>query len=423
MSKFKFTFTKEGSPLRFVSTTEKNSNVVKKITKKIQSPKVGFIDEESLLPGAVEHTEFIGKLELSDHKSTKNRLEFKPLIFQKSLLKLNLRSQGIDLYYTLSNHNRELIATQGANGDLIFKAIINNTGSYSFILFKPIDRERAPNLIINENFNTNIFEMDEIIDLHNIPGWELKHKNSNNQPISELYQKIKTNINEIYQITFYYKNNQIEEKNTPPIDVYWNNEHLTRLDSTSMRAKGYTFSVLSNDEKFSQLRFVCADDASIKNLISNISVLSRAQSNIPIILAFSLIDIEGMENLMEGNFEINITATPSLELNNHLPIDIVLGEKNIYQTIVINDESINNNPLAKINLDSIFEMLNVEKDNRQVQIIQREQDGIPTNFYAIKVSSKDNDFSPITVADLQLSFPGGDAGTTTFFRTVAIDEV
>ena len=56
-----------------------------------------------------------------------------------------------------------------------------------------------------------------------------------------------------------------------------------------MRAKGYTFSVLSNDEKFSQLRFVCADDASIKNLISNISVLSRAQSNIPIILAFSFV--------------------------------------------------------------------------------------------------------------------------------------
>ncbi|MCS5708925.1 hypothetical protein CC99x_008430 [Candidatus Berkiella cookevillensis] len=423
MSKFKFTFAKEAEPLRFLPTTAKNFKVIKKITKKIQSPKAGFIDEESLLPGAVEHTEFIGKLELSDHKTTKNHLEFKPLIFQKSLLKFNLRSQGIDLYYTLSHHNRELIATQGANGALVFKAVINDTGSYSFILFKPIDRERSLNLIVNENFNTSLFEMDGAVDLNNVSGWKLRRKALNNQSISELYQKIKTNINEMYQVTFYYRNNQIKETNTPPIDVYWNNEHLVRLDNTSTRAKGYTFSVLSNTEKFSQLRFVCADDASIKNLLSNISVLSRAQSNIPIVLAFALTNIEDMENILEGNFKINITATPSLELNNHLPIDIVLDEKNIYQTIVINDESISNNPFAKINLDSIFEMLNVEKDNRQVQIIQREQDGIPSNFYAIKVSSKDNDFSPITVADLQLSFPGGDAGTAVFFKNVAIDEV
>lgn len=420
MSKFKFTFAKEDGPLRFLRTTERNFNVVKKITKKIQSPKIGFIDEESLLPGAVEHTEFIGKLELPDHKSTQNRLEFKPLIFQKPLLKPNLRSQGVDLYYRLSNHNRELIATQGVNGTLIFKAVINDTGSYSFILFKPIDREPSANLIINENLNP--LEIGDFIDLDNLSGWELKHKILNNQPISELSQKIKTNINEIYQVTFYYKNNPANEKNNSPIDVYWNNEHLTRLDNTSILVKGYTFSVLSNNEKFSRLRFVCADDVSIKNLLSNISVLSRAQSNIPIVLGFALIDTEDMEDIMEGNFKINITATPSLELNNHLPIDIVLDEKNIYQTIVIHKQSISGNPFVKISLDSIFEMLSVEKYNRQVQIIQREQNGIPTNFYAIKVCSKNNVFSAITVADLQLSFPGGDAGTTVFFRNVTIDE-
>lgn len=422
MSKCKFTIPKDDDLLNFSQKPAKtNGDKGSEIIKKIQSPKAGYIDEESLLPGTVEHNaEFTNQLEIPDINIASGHFEFKPLILQESLLNLNLRSHGTDLYYALCDNNRELVATKGANGPLVFKASLNDSGTYSFTLFDTLDRERLPNLIVNENFSTPQFEVEEAKDVNSLPGWELSHGPLNDKSISELHQKLETNSNQMYQVTFYYGNNRIGEVNNHPIDVYWNNDHLTRLDNTSIRSKGYTFSVLSNAEKFSQLRFVCADDSYIKNSLSNISVISRAQSSMPIVLAFILM---GAEDIFEGDFKINITATPSLELNNHLPIDIVFDEENIYQTIVINDESMGDDPFAKINLDSIFETLSVEEDNRLVQIIQREQGGIPTNFYEVQVSSKGNDFSPITVADVQLSFPGGDAGVNVFFKNVSIDEV
>lgn len=382
----------------------------------IDTPNIGFIDEESLLPGAMEPKDFNGLLDIEG----KGKPQFKPLVKQDKLIGLNLTSHGQPLYYTLNDDQTELNASRGANGPIVFTAILLNDGTYSFKLFDNIDREQQPNLINNGNFEGSQYICQDKQKCLLTPGWELLNHVNDSGRYSEYQQSINTSGDQMYQVTFYYSAHKASKKEVHPIKVFWNRDHLMTLDQSKTDSHGYTFSVLGNDNEPSQLRFICQDDEIIRNYLSNISVMSRAQSTVPIILAFTLMGLD--ETLFESEFKINVTTTPPLEINNESPIDVMF-EQSVYQTIVITDENKSSDPFAKINLDSVFESLNVAEDDRVVQIVQREEDGIPTNVYEVQVSDRNNDFSPITVADVKLSFPGGDAGLSIFLKNIHIDEV
>lgn len=380
------------------------------------TPYLGFIDEEALLPGAQEPKALSGFLDVA----MQGTLKFKPLVEQNHLIHLNLTSHDQPLYYSLNEAENELTATRGAHGPVVFKATLLEEGRYNFQLFDSIDREAQPNLISNGLFEGSQTVYRDRKKCLITPGWELlKHLNETAY-FSEYQQLVQTKSDECYQVTFYYAAHKASKKKVHPIDVYWNDDKLMTLDQATTGSHGYTFSVLGRDKHPSQLRFICQDDEIIRNHITNVSVQSRAQNTVAIMLGFVLVGLD--DQILESDFKFNVTTTPPLELTNDAPIDVMF-EQSVYQTIVINDDNKTEDPFAKINLDSIFESLNVAEDDRVVQIVQREEDGRPTNVYEVQVSDKNSDFSPITVADVKLSFPGGDQGLSIFLKNIQIDEI
>lgn len=410
----------EKSTNTFACSTDSPSNLVQN-NAKIKS-NIGFVDEEGLLPGSVEATRFCGTIDVGDIDNTNNTetLQFLPLVQQQSLINLNLTSNGIPLYYTLSDNNQELSATQGAHGDLVFEAKLEQNGQYDFSLFSAIDRAGLTNLINNPNFEstqTVYTQTKETSDRPTIPSWDTKvvdHKNY-------ISQTINTNPFETYQFTLYFSANQAQDKNMTPVDIYWEDELLMHLDQLKLDSHTFSFSVAGGKDSTSQLKFASDNDNVINHLIKNISVESRAQNMLPILLAFMLQDSAG-ENLI-GDFTINVTTTPPLEINNDIPMDIMF-EQSVYQTIIVNDDnSANSNPLTKINLDTLFDTLTIPEENRRVEVVQREENGVKTNVYEVMISDKTEVNDPITVADVQLSFPGGEGGLSVFSRNIIIDDL
>tara|TARA_R110002110_G_scaffold166602_2_gene367277 strand:+ start:27720 stop:29189 length:1470 start_codon:yes stop_codon:yes gene_type:complete len=386
---------------------------------KIATPYVGFVDEEGLLPGAHETTEYCGMIDIDSSESNedkKHSLQFLPLVQQQSLLDLNLTANGIPLYYTL-HKNKELNASQGANGDLVFKATLEPDGEYRFILFTNIDRTGSSNLIANPNFETGDNHIPKDIAHLAIPGWEVKTIEQKNH----IVQDIHTRPFETYQFTIYFSSNQAKDENMSPIDIYWENEHLIHLDQSDVTTHTYTFSVTGGNQSSSQLKFVAENDNVINQLIKNATLESRAQHMLPILLGFVLLGEDGER--LESHFTINVTTTPPLEINNDIPIDIMF-EQSVYQTIIVNDDNkTSTNPLTKINLDTLFDTMTIPEENRQVNVIQREENGVKTNVYEVMISDKTETQDPITVADVQLSFPGGEGGLSVFMRNIIIDDL
>lgn len=376
----------------------------------------GFIDEEALLPGAMEPKDFRGVLS-TEHRG---HYQFKPLITQEQLINLNLTSHGQPLYYSLNDEKNILTASKGANGTPVFKAELNIDGTYVFTLYDAIDRAPQPNLITNPSFEFTQTVFQDKKRCRVTPGWDLAFHVNEQGRFAEYEQSVNTHMDQLYQVTFYHAAHQASKKKVYPIEVFWDDKPLMTLQPDISQSHGYTFSVIGNRSNKSSLKFACRDEDIIRNFISNVSVLSRAQTTVPIVLAFILLG--SAESSVEGAFKINVTTTPPLELSSDLPIDVMF-EQSVYQTIVVTDDNVSLDPFAKINLDSIFSSLNVPEEDRVVQVVQREQDGQPTNVYEVQVSDVHQAFSPITVADVKLSFPGGDQGLTVFFKNIHIDEV
>lgn len=381
------------------------------------TPITGFIDEESLLPGAIEAKDFKGYLDIMDSNNNV-QIKMKPLIEQDQLINLQLKSHNYPLYYTLNDEKNEITATQGANGPLVFNASIANDGFYNFTLYNTIDRETQPNLIINGNFENKKHIKKNDTNYLTIPGWTISKHINVSDTYTEYNQEISAKKDHLHQVTFYYMPNKTNLNQLHPIDIFWNDIKLITLDQNKTESRGYTFSVFGNEKDSSKLKLICHNEEQINQVISNISVISREQSIVPIMLAISIIEENNV--ITDSSIKINVTTTPPLELDNQLPMEVIF-EQSVYQTIVINDEYTGNDPFAKINLDSIFESLEIPGNDRLVQIVQREAEGEPTNVYEIQITDREQAFSPITVADVQLSFPGGDAGLSIFLKNIEID--
>lgn len=379
----------------------------------LESKNTGFVDEEGLLPGPThDRAVFDGLIELSSTLDGKIGYTFLPLVEQHKLLNLNLTSSQIELYYHLNEEMTELTASQGANGPTVFQATIDATGQYHFRLLTHIDREASTNLILNPNFENIQSTYSEGGPVINIPGWELQH-HADHQV--ELKQSIETDPNHTYQLTLYYSSNQAKSNKMSPVDIYWGEERLIRLEHSKHDSHAYTFSVNGSEQKASHLKFIAESEDVIQSLVKNATLESRAQNLLPIILGFIAIGENGEQGV--GDFTINITTTPPLQVSNDMPLDIMF-EQNVYQTIIVHDNNTQANPLTKINLDSLFDTLTIPEENRLVEVVQLEDNGVLTNVYEVMISDKtDGGQEPITVADIKLSFPGGEGACPFFFRT------
>jgi len=362
-----------------------------------------FIDEIGLLPGTPEPRAITGALTISSETQHVAQVKFEPIHEQHSLLDPMFKSHGKDLHYTLSHDNQILTATAGPQGPMVFTAELNNHGGYTFTLHDHIDREAPPNLLPTE--------------------YELSLRQTLDDPVPtqiSLNHDVITQHNAPYQLALYYKPEAgISEIN--PIHIYWDNQLLHTLYPTEHEERGYIFSVDGSPEQdMTRLQFVgIPNEDYFKDHFHDISIISMAQHKLPLDIGFSTIDALG--NTLHNHFTVNVTTTPAIELTNQDPLN-VMYDQGVYQTIIVNEENFHNNPLTTINLDTLFNHLAIPTENRLVEIVQREENGLATNVYEVKISDKSEHLEPITVADVQLSFPGGNGGLSVFQRNIFIDE-
>lgn len=362
-----------------------------------------FIDELGLLPGTPEPRTINGKLAISSEAQSLTQVKFHPIDEQHSLLESMHKSHGKELHYTLSQDDQVLTATAGPQGSTVFTAQLNDHGGYIFTLHDHLDRVSPPNLL-PENY-------------------ELELRQTLDDPVPtqiSLNHDIPTQHSAPYQLAFYYKPEAgVSEIN--PIHIYWDNQLLHTLYPTEHEEKGYIFSIDgSSSHDMTRLQFVgIPNDGYFNDHFHDISIISMTQQKLPLDLGFSAIDSQG--NSSQNHLTVNVTTTPVIELNNHEHFDVVY-DQGVYQTIIVNEENFHNNPMTTINLDTLFNHLAIPTENRLVEVVQREENGLATNVYEVKISDKNEHLEPITVADVQLSFPGGNGGLSVFQRNIMIEE-
>ncbi|MGE3317703.1 MAG: hypothetical protein AB7I18_00235 [Candidatus Berkiella sp.] len=350
-----------------------------------------YIDEHGLLPGSSEAKTIMGFL--SDSFAQAGMLHFAPIASQLGLHDLKLKANGTELSYLLDESRQHLIGTVGEDTK-IFDAEIKQDGTYCFTLHHPIDRLSAPNLV------TDIWQT------------------VNEENTSRLMQQIETQANLPYQFTLHFLPGL--KGIFDQLQVYWDHQLLQSIKTSEHDASGYTFSVEGAHGDHTLLEIVGIGGAALlTDYIQNISVASTSQFQLPI--DFSVLFTGDDNNVSQSGFTINVTTTPAIEIGNQNHLDIFY-EQSVYQSIIVSDENAKDNPLATINLDTLFKQLAIDHDNRLVEVVQRIEDGLGTNVYDIKVSDKAHAMEPITIADVQLSFPGGDGGMAVFERHIAIDE-
>ncbi len=360
-----------------------------------------YVNEESLLPGTSESRETTGLLPESQHQGAIQNIEFSPLSEQHSLMDLALKSKGVDLHYELTNQNHLLIATVGDSGIAVFTAYLDPNGAYTFTLHNHIDRATPSNML--ESAQASTWQEDINLDTNQVT----------------LSQDLKTQPNEAYHLTFHYQPVHNEANND--IQIFWGDKHLFTLTGEQQAAKGYTFSVEgAADDISTQLKFITQGaDNFLENSFTNLSVTSAAQTKLPIDLSYCSYDNEGQPS--EHMFTVNVATTPAIQVNNQEPFDIIF-DQGVYQTIIIGDElGHHGSHLTTINLDHLFKDMAIPTENRVVEVVQREENGLATNVYEVKISDKTQLHAPITVADVQLSFPGGDGGLGVFQKHISID--
>lgn len=380
--------------------------------------RIGFIDQESLLPGSIEPRDYEGNLNIDPDSDIYATLRFKPLTEQDKLLQLNLTSDGVPLYYESNETMREITARASAHGPIVFQATIDDHGLYNFTLHKPIDHAPQKNLVVNGDFQSDQTTLTETAK-GELPGWRRIADTRDEKTEREIQQSLATEPEKPYQCTFYCASHK-GHKPQHPLHVYWDDQKLLTIEPEKMQSHAYSFSVLGNPNAQSKLRFKSFDDDLVRNFISNVSVISRAQTTLPIVLAFLFLNDDG--HLVSDDFSIKVATTPPLELHNDMPIDVRF-EDSVYQTIVINEDNKSDLPLTKINLDTLFDNLNLSEGEREITVVQREEGGVGTNVYEVHVTDQHHGFEPIIVADIQLSFPGGDKGLDVFFKNVQIEDV
>lgn len=379
---------------------------------------LGFVDEEGLLPGQHEALETFGSLDI-DFGNTDARLQFSPLTEQNELIQANLSHQGVPLYYQLNESATTLQATQGANGPLVFEASLFEDGSYAFKLHNELDKQSSENLIHDPNFETLA---KGVIFMFNQPiGWQ-KHESSlvplqdskDATPALNVTQQILTEPGAPYNLSFYFGS---DESPDSLVEIYWNDK-LVQTISGKQPWSGYSIGLEGGIDSYSQLKIIAYDlEKPIEQHFHQINLTNASLKKIPLEFEYQLVDEHGV--IDSSLLQVQVSSEPPIILDSPEPFNIVY-EQALYQSIIVQTSQDSQTPLTKLNLDSLFNNLHIEHENRQVEVVQLEENGEKTHVYEVRISDKASTSEPITVADVQLSFQGGDGGLEVFQKHILI---
>lgn len=379
---------------------------------------LGFVDEEGLIPGQHEALETFGNLDI-DFADSQAAVQFAPLTQQHELIRADLSHQGTPLYYQLNDTGTKITATQGAHGSQVFDVELFEDGSYAFKLHANLDREQPENLLSDPSFET--VDKGPLFMFNQPVGWQ-KHEASVTQILDSqseqdetiLTQSVLTRPGEVYQLSFYFGSN---EPNESSVELYWNDKLVHTFDG-AQPWQGYSFGLEGGKDNYSEIKLVASQLSNpIQESFHQLTLTSSNLKKLPIEFEYEL--VENNEVLDSSLFQVQVSSEPPIILDNSQPYNIMY-EQAMYQSIVVQASHDNDNPLTKLSLDTLFNNLNISQENRQVDVVQLEEDGQLSNIYEVKISDKTGDAHPITVADVHLSFNGGDGGLEVFQRHILI---
>lgn len=360
----------------------------------IGDPSPGFVDEHALLPGSVESTQTHGLLNIESSTLDDLWVRFRPIHAQTGLTQSALTSEGLPLIYSLEEDAQSIVAKQGPVGPEVFKAEIIHNDRYQFTLFKPLDQTPEENLI---------------------PSMAKDHQDPHS---SQRLWEIPTFANQAHLLSFT-QNPSDAFIERDPIQIYWNEHLLTELAPTDT-PKNVTISLESALATTSTLKIVGREPQALESEISDLQLINSSMQKMPI--EFHFIAQDSVSSPIQGSFSINVAREVPITLTQAQPSTIIY-EQSVYETIVVNESTEDHPfPLTTIQLNRLFETLDIDEPNREVEVLQKTQDGQATNVYSINIKDSSSLHAPITVADVQLSFAGGEGGLEVFDKNIHIEE-
>lgn len=364
----------------------------------IDLPDLGIIQEEDLMTGHLAKTRGLlpGIKSMRSKDKTEQNLRFLPIEQQYSLHAMHLTVQQNPVIYELSEHGTILIGRQAATKNTVLTAKIDKKGLYDFELHQPIDRPLQTNLM-NDNFR---------------------------KTTSSLYQDIATKAGKIYEFSFYFKPIkdilpvQVLNLNKPlSVEVWWAGLLIGVIYLMSETLKGYHFT-LEGQEENSRLELKLTDNTELtsQHLADHLdmaTLVPEEQTQLRFELGFE------QQSGIQHQFPITLNLEHEVLVSQAAPYTITLDDLSPYKKIVLSEGTVlGDTPATTLNLEKIFEHMQIPDSHRHVDIQQLEH----SNIYEVKISDKTDKFAePITVADVELKFDGGNAGIEALARYLSID--
>lgn len=364
----------------------------------IDLPDLGIIQEEDLMTGHLAKTRGLlpGIESIRNKNNTEQALRFLPIEQQYSLQAMHLSVQQKPLIYELSEQGTILTGRQASTKNTVLTAKIDKKGLYDFELYQPIDRPMPTNLM-SQNF-----------------------KRTN----SSLYQDIVTKSGKIYEFSFYFKPikdilsaQSLPLNNTLSVEIWWAGLLIGVVYLMSETLKGYHFTLEGQkDNTRLELKLIDNTELSTQQLADHLdmaTLVPEEQAQIRFELGFE--QQPGVQN----QFPITLNLEHEVLVHQAASYTITLDDLSPYKKIVLSESAIfGDNPATTLNLEKIFEHMQIPDSHRQVDIQQLED----SNVYEVKISDKTDKFAePITVADVELKFDGGNAGLEALARYLSID--
>jgi hypothetical protein len=362
-------------------------------------PDLGIIQEEDLMISTLAKTRgLLPSLPLGKNQ-IKREYKFLPIEEQYSLKAMHLSTQKQPLFYELTHNDTQLTAKHSETQKTIFSATLNpQKGLYEFELHHPLDRPVPINLMSRNFKRTN----------------------------SSLYQDIATKSGKIYELSFYLnpiksllaeQGQTLRMNRTISVELWWAGLLIGVIELLSETLKGYHFT-LEGHEDSSRLEFILPHNnflttQDVAEHLDMATLFPEEQAQIKFELGFQnqLGDTQ--------HFPITLNLEHEVVVSQSALYTITMDDLSPYKKIVLSDQLIlADTPATTLNIEKIFDQMQIPEPHRHVEIEQLAQ----SNIYEIKISDSSDKFAmPITVADVELKFDGGNAGLEMLMKHLTID--
>ena len=360
----------------------------------IELPNLGLIQEEDLIMGGLAKTRGV----LPNLGS--GTFKFLPINQQYSLKSSRIMANHQALVYELSEHGQKLMAKQ-AHGDLtVFSAKLDPKGLYDFELHHPIDRPSQSNLM-SANFKCTP---------------------------SSLYQDIQTQRGKIYELSFYFKpiKTYLIAQNLPlnqpiSVELWWAGLLIGVIQLLAETLKGYHFTLEGQDES-TRLELKLPEQALLLSEITTQNIAEHLDLATIVPEEKKQVTFElGIENETgkQAYFPITLDLDNEILVSQAASYTITIEDLSPYKKIVLSNHIIFDAfPATNLNLEKIFDHMQIPESQRHVEVAQIGHSAI----YEIKISDKSDLLAmPVTIADVELKFDGGNTGLDTLFKYLSID--